>query len=51
MILFVVGGIIGFLVRKVLGFILLFGLANRFVGMVAGVLIGFVLFLGILTGL
>ena len=42
-ILFVAGGIIGFLVRKVLGFIPLFGLANRFAGMAAGVLIGFVL--------
>ncbi|PKB78704.1 MAG: hypothetical protein BZY88_17085 [SAR202 cluster bacterium Io17-Chloro-G9] len=50
-ILFVAGGIIGFLIRGVLGFIPLFGLANRFAGMAAGILIGFVLLSGILTGL
>jgi uncharacterized membrane protein required for colicin V production len=50
-ILFVIGGIIGFTVRGVLGFIPLFGLANRFAGMAIGLLIGFVLLSGILTGL
>lgn len=49
--LFVVGGIFGFMVRRVLGFIPLFGLANRFTGMAVGLLIGFVLLSGILTGL
>lgn len=50
-VLFVVGGIFGFMVRRVLGFIPLFGLANRFTGMAVGLLIGFVLLSGILTGL
>ncbi len=50
-ILFVIGGIIGFMVRRVLGFIPLFGLANRFAGIAVGLLIGFVLLSGILTGL
>ena len=50
-VLFVVGGIFGFMVRRVLGFIPLFGFANRFAGMAVGLLIGFVLLSGILTGL
>ena len=50
-ILFVVGSVFGFMVRRVLGFIPLFGLANRFAGMAMGLLIGFVLLSGILTGL
>lgn len=50
-VLFVAGVIIGFLIRRVLGFIPLFGLTNRLAGTAAGVLIGFVLLSGILTGL
>ena len=50
-VLFVLGGIISFMARKVLGIIPLFGLANSLAGMAAGVLVGFLLLSGVLTGI
>ena len=49
-VLFVLGGIISFMARKVFGMIPLFGLVNSFAGMAAGVLVGFLLLSGVLTG-
>lgn len=48
--LFVFSAIAGFWVGMFLGFIPLFGLANRAAGMAVGVLIGFLLLSGVLTG-
>lgn len=48
-ILFIAGGILSFMIRRMLGFIPLFGLANSLAGMAVGLLIGFVLLSGILT--
>ena len=50
-VLFIVGGIISFMAQKVLGIIPLFGLANSLTGMAAGVLVGFLLLSGVLTGI
>ncbi len=50
-VLFVLGGIISFMARRVLGIIPLFGLANSLAGMAAGVLVGFLLLSGVLTGI
>ena len=50
-VLFIGGGIIGFIARRVLGIIPLFGLANSLTGMAAGVLVGFLLLSGVLTGI
>ena len=50
-VLFVAGGIIGFMASKVLGIIPLFGLANSLAGMAAGLLVGFLLLTGVLTGI
>ncbi len=50
-VLFVLGGIISFMARSVLRIIPLFGLANSLAGMAAGVLVGFLLLSGILTGI
>ena len=50
-VLFIVGGIISFMTQKVLGIIPLFGLANSLSGMAAGVLVGFLLLSGVLTGI
>ena len=50
-VLFVAGGIIGFMASKVLGIIPLFGLANSLAGMDAGLLVGFLLLTGVLTGI
>ena len=50
-VLFIAGGIISFMAQKVLGIIPLFGLANSLTGMAAGVLVGFLLLSGILTGI
>lgn len=47
--LFIIGWVVSFLLRKVLGLIPLFGLANRLGGLAAGILIGFVLLSGVLT--
>ncbi len=49
--LFVISSIVSFWVRTVLRFIPLFGLANRLGGMAAGVLVGFLLLSGVLTGI
>ena len=49
-VLFVLGAIISFMARKVFGMIPLFGLLNSFAGMAAGVLVGFLLLSGVLTG-
>jgi len=48
--LFIVGWVVSYWLRKVLGLIPLFGLANRFGGMAAGILVGFLLLSGVLTG-
>ena len=50
-IVFVVGGILNSMARKILGVIPLFGFLNSLVGMVAGLLIGFLLLCGILTAI
>ncbi len=49
--LFVISSIVSFWLRTVLRFIPLFGLANRLGGMAAGVLVGFLLLSGVLTGI
>ena len=48
-VLFIAGGILSFMARKVLGIIPLFGFANSLAGMAVGLLIGFVLLSGVLT--
>ena len=48
-VIFIAGGIISFMARRVLGIIPLFGFANSLAGMAVGLLIGFVLLSGILT--
>ena len=50
-VLFVAGGIIGYMARKVLAIIPLFGLANSLAGMAVGLLVGFLLLSGVLTGI
>ncbi|MCH8989720.1 MAG: CvpA family protein [Chloroflexi bacterium] len=50
-VLLVLGGIISFMARKVLGIIPLFGLANNLAGMAAGLLVGSLLLSGVLTGI
>ena len=48
-VLFIIGGILNFMARSVLGIIPLFGLVNSMAGMAVGVLIGFLLLSGVLT--
>ena len=48
-VLFIAGGILSFMARKVLGIIPLFGFSNSLAGMAVGLLIGFVLLSGVLT--
>ena len=48
-VIFIAGGILSFMARKVLGIIPLFGFANSLAGMAVGLLIGFVLLSGVLT--
>lgn len=50
-ILFVVGGILNFMARKILGVIPLFGLVNSMAGMAVGLLIGFLLLSGVMTAI
>ena len=50
-VLFIAGGILSFMARKVLGVIPLFGFANSLAGMAVGLLIGFVLLSGVLTNI
>lgn len=47
----VLGAIISFLARKVLGIIPFFGTADKLAGMTVGLLVGFVLLSGVLTGI
>ncbi|MBT98633.1 MAG: hypothetical protein CL902_08395 [Dehalococcoidia bacterium] len=48
-ILFVAGGILNFMARRILGIIPLFGFVNSLAGMAVGLLIGFILLSGVLT--
>lgn len=48
-VLFIIGGILNFMARSLLGIIPLFGLVNSMAGMAVGVLIGFLLLSGVLT--
>jgi uncharacterized membrane protein required for colicin V production len=50
-VLFIAGGIISFMARRVLGIIPLFGLANSLAGMAVGLLVGFLLISGVLTAI
>jgi len=49
-VLFIAGSVLGFMIRNVMRFIPLFGLANSMAGMAVGVLVGFLLLSGVLTG-
>ena len=49
-VLLVAGTWVGSVLRTVLGFLILFGLYNRLAGMAVGILVGFVLLAGVLTG-
>ena len=48
--LFIVGSIMGFILRTALRFIPLTGLAEKLAGLAAGLVLGFVLLSGVLTG-
>ena len=48
--LFIIGWVVSFGLRKVLGLIPLFGVANHIGGLAAGILVGFLLLSGLLTG-
>ena len=50
-ILFIAGGVVSFMLRTVLGIVPFFGTANKLGGLAVGVLIGFLLLSGILTGM
>ena len=50
-VLFVAGGILNFMARKILGVIPLLGFVNSLAGMAVGVLIGFLLLSSVLTAL
>lgn len=49
--LFILGGIISVVARRVLGIIPLFGMVNSLAGMAAGLLVGFLLVSGVLTAI
>ena len=49
--LFIVGGIISFLIHKVVGIVPLFGFANSLAGMAVGISIGFLLLSGLFTNI
>ena len=49
-VLSVVGILVGSVLRTMLGFLIIFGLYNRLGGMAVGILVGFVLLTGVLTG-
>ncbi|MCH7606452.1 MAG: CvpA family protein [Chloroflexi bacterium] len=51
LILFIAGGIVSQMLRTVLGIIPLVGLANKLGGLAVGVVVGFVLLSGVLTGI
>ena len=48
--LFIIGAIVSFWIGTLLRFLPIFGLANRLGGLAVGVIIGFLLLSGILTG-
>ena len=48
---FILGGIVSGVARKVLGLVPFFGLADKLGGMAVGLLVGFLLLSGILTGI
>ena len=50
-VMFIIGGILNFMVRSVLGIIPLFGLVNSLAGMAVGILIGFLLLSGVMTNI
>ena len=50
-VLFIIGSVASFWVNKLLRFIPLFGLANKMAGMAVGLLAGFILLSGVLTGI
>ena len=49
-VLFIASGVISFMMRRVLGIVPFFGMANRLGGMAIGVLAGFVVLSGLLVG-
>jgi len=49
--LFIAGGIVSFVARKVLGIIPLFGMVNSLAGMAVGLLVGFILVSGVVTAI
>lgn len=51
LVLFIAGGVVSFWLRMVLGIIPFFGSFNKLGGLVVGVLVGFLLLSGILTGI
>ena len=51
LILFIAGGVASFWLRMVLGIIPLFGSFNKLGGLIVGILVGFLLLSGILTGI
>ena len=50
-VLFILGGIIGVFIHKIVGIIPLFGFFNSLAGMAVGILIGFLLLSGLLTNI
>ncbi len=51
LILFIAGGVVSFWLRTVLGIIPFFGSFNKLGGLIVGILVGFLLLSGILTGI
>ena len=51
LILFIAGGVVSFWLRMVLGIIPFFGSFNKLGGLIVGILVGFLLLSGILTGI
>ena len=50
-ILFIAGGVVSFWARMILGIVPLFGMVNKLGGLVVGVVLGFLLLSGVLTGI
>ncbi len=51
LILFIAGGVVSFWLRTILGIIPFFGSFNKLGGLIVGILVGFLLLSGILTGI
>ena len=51
LILFIAGGVVSFWLRMILGIIPFFGSFNKLGGLIVGILVGFLLLSGILTGI